>query len=52
MTGVAMDRFYKIREGDTTARAWNPPTFKLPALDLLTPPGAAWDVDEQFHAGA
>ena len=28
---LQMDRFYKVREGDTTAEAWNVPTFPLPS---------------------
>jgi hypothetical protein len=31
VTHLSMDRFYKIKEGDANAEAWNVPTFKLPA---------------------
>jgi len=39
---VAMDRFYKIREGDAAATPWNVRKFKLrpPDEKLCAPPGA------------
>jgi hypothetical protein len=38
---LAMDRFYKVREGDATATAWNVRQFKLrpPDEKLCAPPG-------------
>jgi hypothetical protein len=31
LTGLAMDQFYKVREGDTNAVALNLKSFKFPA---------------------
>ena len=38
---LSMDRFYKVREGDTAAVAWNVRSFKLrpPDEKLCAPPG-------------
>lgn len=30
LTGLSMDRFYKVREGDTRIELWTVPTFRLP----------------------
>ena len=38
ITGLGMDRFYKVREGDTNARAWPVTTFPLPTAPRA--PGA------------
>jgi hypothetical protein len=41
LKGLAMDRFYKIREGDTAATPWEVRSFKLrpPDQKLCAPPG-------------
>ena len=41
MTGLKMDRFYHLREGDSKAHLWNVPTFSFPKalqVSLTAPP--------------
>ena len=37
ITGLNIDRFYKVKEGDATAAEWQVPTFQL----HVVPDGAA-----------